>query len=234
MTKRSDERNFNATVKAALREYIEAELAKAPSDEVLEKMYPRSDEMLERILRTEKKKKRTFSYTVYAGLKRVALAVLVCAVVFCEIFIARGGAVASGSDSSIEWYSGYAEICFGSNEESDETFTLSDPHAGYIPMGFELIYYEDRSDFIRLIYSDNDGAEISITAEPSDGVPFTVTADGAEYKKMAVNGYVAHYFYYYGENKICIFYGDEKVTVKLECLNIDKSEVFKIVENIKI
>ena len=228
-----DDRIFDALLKVAAEEALREEMEALPSDEELEKMYPRSESLDRKIYAMINKEKRT------ARRRAIARALPKVAAVFFMVIVASAGVLMSVEASRIfilnlfiEAMDDHIVIEFGEEK-------VIEPEAGqlvfgFVPEGFTL---ESVSQVGPLsIYVFDNGSGETVTVQKIDVQSMTMGAD-IEYtyhKVVEIDGFEAHFFDADGDGGYNVLMREFRESIITVSSSLGFDELAEILRNISL
>ena len=228
-----DEKNdlFDQLFSKALKECIDSEIEKLPSDEELKKQFPFSKKYVKQAVRRLKAKKyRRPLAIVY--LQRVGVVFLAVTTILFGVLLLNDSVRASVSKAIINVSEQFFDISFiDENSNKEETVDVNSLKIGYIPEGFKLKKKTIFDGYQEFHYYDEKDNPIFIKISKSKN-KHMVDKEDVSIEYMKINGYEACVVSSLDSVSTVLIMGNGNIQIDISAV-LEKEEVIKIAKNIK-
>lgn len=234
MSKGINESVFEAMLSIAFSEYLDEQIAKAPSDDELSKRFPLPKKEAKWISRRikEKKHNRHRSLAVIYT-QRVAIAFLVFVSLSFALLSTSSKVQAAIKDTIVEWYEKYILFNFKSSDETNNNIRLPDSYnIGYVPNTFKQTESTERVDFRQYVYADNKENCLFIEISCIDVSDIMVDIEYNGYDEIQLGSKKAYLLYNDENQSGTLVWADGNNRIMVDGM-VSKEELIKIAENIK-
>lgn len=232
---------FDGILSAAIKEFVEEELASVPSDGELAEMYPVPSKMIKKYKRKVKERQYQLPISL-VYLRRVAVVFLAIVSIAFGVFATSEDVRAAIVNTVVTWYEKYVQMNFSKSqnfadlETNDEAINtipeFNELEISYIPLEYDLISSNEDKYTREYIYTSNSGGYIFIGIYKSTITEIATDIELMEYTQIKINKNDGYIFINESEKTVSLVFGNNKYSALITAIS-EKDEIIKVAENIK-